>query len=797
MSLNPINSFFSLISLHSEATDTSFKCMKKCLDSLNSGQKEEALQEFSKIPENAKNYVFEAAWRLSGCPSEKSSDPLMRTKSHPNFGRLAFLGIKEGGVDRSCGAFIRLCSASIGLQKYALEELKKDSKGVKADEAKQFLTMQGHQFNSDIRSDVEEKLIALDSIYTKLQTLKQVLESAAPEVEKCDKIKEYVAELNSFFCIRPKLDPSQYKSHEKIISHYQQKIECYSYPLFLLSVSKTLYHLHYLHRDESSAVKDAPVPVAPVISDRDRFARLGVMENQSLKEQILSRSPINSAKNLLMAGDSKQACKELKKNPGLANQVFKYVWMIAGRPQGDPLFGENTFKASPSEGAVDGRMKLSYKKYALEVFELYENLKLLSQSLDFDSGLRFSELYQFKAILPEQVKKNLDAYIQEEDRGKGDARNYKILENMNIANPDIDPRVKKTAVLRLMQEFQEILMKIEDLSQNRHTITTDGALLSKLQSIVLPLGSLFLEVDQVEKICSQTSVLSFIDECLKSSSCLHPFLASAVGFSFIDTTLTERAKTYHMMQDLAVHRVNNAKGITTLSCGGRDLPAITLYSSALINTAKQPFVSVGTNPFGREIILLDPESKKVQNFYTCKIVQPNSSILTRETTLVEKFQKITQKFDIYFSKYTHIEDYDDRFTEQWKKEHPIEDYPQYYYTSDINGESTPIIPIDDYIKSRFGVCRHRSILASYVINRLMMENSHLFDVKGHVLHMRENTDTGGSHAWLWFVSDANPIIHIDPMWNEVVVLDNGPKDEYSRLAYIQNLKDRVKMLPLH
>lgn len=70
-------------------------------------------------------------------------------------------------------------------------------------------------------------------------------------------------------------------------------------------------------------------------------------------------------------------------------------------------------------------------------------------------------------------------------------------------------------------------------------------------------------------------------------------------------------------------------------------------------------------------------------------------------------------------------------------------------------EGQPCIPIDEFIKSKMGVCRHHSIVAAYFIDRFVGHHPELCSFTCKVQVMREDV-TGGAHAWVTIAcSDGN------------------------------------------
>ena len=84
----------------------------------------------------------------------------------------------------------------------------------------------------------------------------------------------------------------------------------------------------------------------------------------------------------------------------------------------------------------------------------------------------------------------------------------------------------------------------------------------------------------------------------------------------------------------------------------------------------------------------------------------------------------------------------------------------------------PIMPLDDFVKSQIGLCRHHALTTAYLIDRLLSEKDPL--IEGTVQHIRGNLDGpfNGAHSWDTLIpkqkGKASPEKwHLDTFWDEL------------------------------
>lgn len=101
-------------------------------------------------------------------------------------------------------------------------------------------------------------------------------------------------------------------------------------------------------------------------------------------------------------------------------------------------------------------------------------------------------------------------------------------------------------------------------------------------------------------------------------------------------------------------------------------------------------------------------------------------------------------------------------------------WPKAEFKSSQGKFQVPIIPIDEFILSGLGVCRHHALVTSYLLDRLTKEPKGAPILQGTVQHMRDNIplnkDQFGGHVWVTFISSkpSKKRWHIDTLWREII-----------------------------
>jgi len=186
---------------------------------------------------------------------------------------------------------------------------------------------------------------------------------------------------------------------------------------------------------------------------------------------------------------------------------------------------------------------------------------------------------------------------------------------------------------------------------------------------------------------------------------------------------------------------------------------------SLENLSSHPTVSIGSSPAGRELIILDPKNSPLLN-------EAYRHILTQLSTcpslsLKEKLSWIAafvreKVFDPQRSTEENLE----RFVQKWEDTHPLS-----AFTPTLHGGLVPVIPIDDFIAAKVGICRHLALVTTYVVDRLIQETPYF--PLGKVFSMRDVIHTSfeeGGHAWTLYVSPEESW-HIDSLWGILLPLE--------------------------
>lgn len=202
-----------------------------------------------------------------------------------------------------------------------------------------------------------------------------------------------------------------------------------------------------------------------------------------------------------------------------------------------------------------------------------------------------------------------------------------------------------------------------------------------------------------------------------------------------------------------------------------------ILTGTLENFSQYPIVCIGQNPAHREIIAYHPESSPIlseayQKFITA-LPQEKKVISSKEDqqhlfTLLIQFIR-EELFISELCKDEHLL----VFIERWAhdRKHSISDF-----TLNNGYQLLPIIPLDDFIEARVGVCRHFALVSTYLIDRLCKDGY----LSGKVFYVRDRIASklrvSGNHAWSIFVSSNQARAwHIDSFINTLFDLKD-PKD---------------------
>lgn len=167
-----------------------------------------------------------------------------------------------------------------------------------------------------------------------------------------------------------------------------------------------------------------------------------------------------------------------------------------------------------------------------------------------------------------------------------------------------------------------------------------------------------------------------------------------------------------------------------------------------------PLASCGSAE-SREIILLDPKNspllqKKYQSFVVYLknyLAEQNKDKLSPDEFLRFVCAFMDQK--VFPIRSLNLEEKVENIIKEGQKN------PQFLKIGKM-----PCLPIDHFIKEKVGVCRHHSLVAAYLVDKFIKENSECCDFKGKVQMMRDNIE-GGAHVWVSLICDKGKTFILD------------------------------------
>lgn len=179
--------------------------------------------------------------------------------------------------------------------------------------------------------------------------------------------------------------------------------------------------------------------------------------------------------------------------------------------------------------------------------------------------------------------------------------------------------------------------------------------------------------------------------------------------------------------------------------------------------AAAPVVCVGSTVFDREIISYDPQNSPLideKHEALISYLKEQDPSLSTQQVLKKITTFINEKI---FDPISAAPFKTDAFLDQW-----IDFYSQddNVFAYALNGEKVPVIPIDDFVQARTGVCRHRSFVAAILLDKLVKDDEGFLPT-GKVYYVRDQLSAGG-HAWNLFLTDCRTAAwHVDSLWGVV------------------------------
>ncbi|WP_131778656.1 hypothetical protein [Legionella bozemanae] len=191
------------------------------------------------------------------------------------------------------------------------------------------------------------------------------------------------------------------------------------------------------------------------------------------------------------------------------------------------------------------------------------------------------------------------------------------------------------------------------------------------------------------------------------------------------------------------HRIRYVHGVPYINYQDKDCPVVTRD----VRNFNQRVFSIGSSS-SREMIMLDPEAESLKKLYA----ELRQNIRVGATTLeiLQEISKLTQKtFPI--SETTLLKE----FVEKHLK------------------EGNPIIPLDAFMQTGIGLCRHHTLLNAYLMSRLVEDGI----LQGEVIHQRHSFQKHGAHTWNLFRDTKDGTLYsLDSLWKNVTSLADNPGD---------------------
>ena len=182
------------------------------------------------------------------------------------------------------------------------------------------------------------------------------------------------------------------------------------------------------------------------------------------------------------------------------------------------------------------------------------------------------------------------------------------------------------------------------------------------------------------------------------------------------------------------------------------------------NFTEQPLVSIGSSS-SREVLTLDPKNSPHLAKHYNNLLENLNKLQKQQGRPLDEKQVLDYVMN-YVNKnifpYSAVPDIEKKVDDMVDaKKNDARNKSKII----CDNEQVPVIPIDDFIKAGIGVCRHKALVASYLLDRLGKEPKPV--IQGIVQQMRDNV-TGeagsGGHIWVTMMSSkTGQKWHIDPM----------------------------------
>jgi hypothetical protein len=198
----------------------------------------------------------------------------------------------------------------------------------------------------------------------------------------------------------------------------------------------------------------------------------------------------------------------------------------------------------------------------------------------------------------------------------------------------------------------------------------------------------------------------------------------------------------------------------------------------------KPVISCGST-INRELTVLDPENSALLNKHykhinklLCRLKRETKNGFT-EKMVVDLVSSYTNQI-IFPRNSNSIQNVENIITNWTGK--------TIAFSNGISERQIPVIPIDEFIKKKIGVCRHHALVVCYILDRLTKESEQDRFIYGIVQHMRDNLPKTerhpeGAHIWATFMSAKGNRWHIDTFWNRIVDFNVPQEKEVLKQLY--------------
>jgi len=584
-----------------------------------------------------------------------------------------------------------------------------------------------------------------------------------------------------------------------------------------------------------STLSDAVDKSASVVPMIAAAPIVQVQVSQAHIEAIRSSIPLECAISALTAGNIPLAYREfekLKQEDQWA--VFGEMWKACGRPRPEshiealrlastPYFGEDIFLGIPSEDGINRSATSMQRIAALALHRPSIHLQMMQEFIA--AGKVPEQLCLLRVMTPGMKKLLQDKLRDILGKPDPDVANY-------FRDASVTKEERERAVGAVLQDYSATREKIEPLCFEYESLVASNTNVERKMQIIrwiLRESRPFLSDRMVTVLDPRhfSSELEYAKASLSANSRdFLPYLCMVEPSLAAETAPSLEVDMAALMMTVVPHAAHRAA-----PAGGADFMFRTVIghnrlAAAHIDHRFNPERTTFTHS-GSLYRVLSAETCKTTDFTDARVVSMGASGVSdsREAILfdssLEKSPLLKKAYQDFvrdrldgkalnpkqaskaIAGYIHevmfngtTEGQFQAFYDQWRSTHLNPDDYISEVGASADASKCPIIPIDEFIRNKRGVCRHQALVACYFISKLMKDRPDLFPPSGRVHHVRDNLLWRGAHVWAWYLHpDGHTIYHIDPMWDYSEVFDRNSKE--GRLvvyepAVIQRQLDRLK-----